>query len=200
MNFNRLWFYVHTYVKCQNIVHFWIWFMLRYIPFCNSYHTRCFLFQLHILIKRGVRYHIGRCALKISLGTFKASKLESCGFYNIGVLTFDRFLTQFVSWNSLQKTNNVLKSPCVLSEKNSINLTLSPLAILAFWPDIRDWFWSPSLLWVWLQSFAHWLYTTSRTSRILKRYENKCIHFKVSLLGIDSLWGKCTFIPADLGS
>ena len=59
---------------------------------------------------------------KILKRTFKASKLESCGFYNIGVLTFDRFLTQFVSWNSLQKTNNVLKSPCVLSEKTPLIL------------------------------------------------------------------------------
>ena len=27
-----------------------------------------------------------------------------------------------------------------------------------------------------------------------------CIYFKVSLLGVDSLWGECTFILADWGS
>ena len=26
------------------------------------------------------------------------------------------------------------------------------------------------------------------------------VHLKVSLLGVDSLWGDCTFIPADWGS
>ena len=44
------------------------------------------------------------------------------------------------------------------------------------------------------------IYDATKDENQMRLFIKYCIYIKVSLLGVDSLWGDCTFIPADWGS
>ena len=128
-------------------------------------------------LKATFLYYFTHCTVPIGLTNFIQFQVEVCQILN------------YASWS--RRTNQCLNLWPIMELKNP-----PQLARPKDWPNFWEILWSKIQVYLAVLSFL----SKYRWQSLKEMYSSFIIRTRVSVQGVESLWGDCRFIPADWGS